>query len=142
MIRETDLLLSDNGDLQVAANGDLKLAGPIRTAKQDVATRIRTQIGEWDLHPSFGSNLARFYGERNNRENAERMKTGVYRSLVRDSRFRDGSVFVEVAPVGKEEVVVLVQLTDSVEGETVENSDAILTTFLFNYQEGDISLVK
>lgn len=140
MITAQDLLMDDDGDLVIGDNGDFVLASPARTAKQDIMTRIRTQTDDHAVHPFLGANLSVFHGEPNNRQNGDAIKHAVYKSLVRDNRFLSSAVIVDVAPVGVNEVVILVVLNDAISGLSI-NEDTVVS-FLLNYDDGLITVMR
>lgn len=139
-IRERDILVDDDGDLVVGANGDLQLAAPSRTAIQDVAFRVRTQHNDFLPHPLIGANLSIMLGEPNNRRNGDRMRSLVQKALIRDGRFRPEVLNVEVVPVGPEDVVVLVGIVDTVEDEP--DTEVVVASFSYNYTTGAMTIMR
>ncbi len=59
-----DLLLDDDGDLQVGATGDLAITPDGRTALlQDVRHLLDTLPGDLFGHPDYGAGVPRLFGE-------------------------------------------------------------------------------
>lgn len=59
-----DFLLDDDGDLQIAPNGDLLLTGDGRTClMQDCKHMLDTSPGDLFAHPEFGAGMRRLVGE-------------------------------------------------------------------------------
>lgn len=139
-IREVDILTDDDGDLVVAANGDLDLADAARTAMQDIVFRVRTQHQDYNIHPLIGANLSALFGEPNSVQNGDRIKAQVFRALTRDGRFRDTSLNIEVVPVATDEVVLLVGISDFI--ANAEEDTIVAAAFNLNYQEGTLSLLR
>lgn len=141
-IRETDVRVTDDGDLVLGEDGDFLVSGPVRTAQQDIAFRYRTQFADFGLHPLVGADLGKLLGEPNNRANADRIKGSVRRALTRDGRFRDSALAVEVVPVSPEAILILIAVTDTIEGPFTEEDDEVIATFMFNYTSGDMTIME
>lgn len=140
MLYERDLRLDGDGDLQVGDNGDIDLAGPIRTAVQDINFRVQTQYNDFRLHPLIGANLGEFIGKYNTREVGEAIRRAVFRALTRDGRFKNGNLDIRVAPVSREDVVLMVSIIDTV--VEPETEDAVLASYLLNYNSGSITVMR
>jgi len=141
-IRETDILVDDDGDLVVGANGDLALSKPSRTAIQDIAFRVRSQHDDFQLHPLIGANLAPLVGEPNNRRNGDRIRTLVQRALTRDGRFSPDSLSIEVVPVSSEDIVILIGVIDRLEGEDDFDNDILVASFGYNFANGTMTIMR
>ena len=138
MIRETDIKVADDWDLEVGPNGDLQIANASRTAVQDVMFRMRSQRGELKTQPDFGASLEAFIGQANTRELGRRMQSEIFRALTRDNRFAPATVRVEVAPIAHDEVVALIGLLDLVEGL----SGSLIVSFRADLSDGNITLMR
>lgn len=140
-INQVDIEVDDDGDLVLDSNGDLKLASAQRTALQDIIMRVRTGLNDLSIHPLFGADIVNLVGEPNTPETAEKIKARVYKSLVRDGRFGSSTVRVDVVPVGRSEVVVLIGVTDSI-SDVDADTTAVTLSFLLNYDAGDMTILR
>ena len=52
-----DFALDENGDLRVSPSNDVALVSGIDEVEQRIKFRIRTMVGTWQFHPTFGSSL-------------------------------------------------------------------------------------
>lgn len=140
MINQTDIEVDDNGDLVVASNGDLSIATPYRVAMQDIIYRVRTQFYDSKFHEFLGADLAKYVGQPNTQETANQIISSVTAALTRDNRFRASNLHVDVVPVANTEVVLLVGVTDRIEGVSTET--VLVATFGLNYSDGTITIMR
>lgn len=135
-----DLLTDDDGDLVVSSSGDISLAEVYRTSVQAIINRIRTNFMESDIHPHMGANLQARIGYPNNEINGDWIKERVLQSLTKDGRFTNFDVTVDVVPIAKDEILILVYLDAINYGDPVANELQVLT-FLYNYTVGTIERI-
>lgn len=110
-----DLEWSDDGDLLIDDTGDLQLADAPRTVIQDIQFRTQNNYNDFAPDPLLAADLIRYKGMPNNRDAGNQIKEAVYYSLIRDGRFKRGSLFVDAVPISKESIAVFVYFMDYVE---------------------------
>jgi phage baseplate assembly protein W len=85
-----DVLVRDDGDLVIGANGDLmRISGP-ENLVQALKMRLRTVMGELPLHPRYGSRLnSEYIGQKNVPEFAinSELQTELSELVTEDPRF-------------------------------------------------------
>lgn len=137
-----DIEWDDDGDLVVDDTGDLKLASPERTVIQDIEFRLKTQYWDYAPDPQIGANLSKFVGRLNTRATGDAIKEAAYYSLVKDGRFRRDQIAVDVMPLSKAVVAILVFLSDYIEGTAERRRGASFQlTFTFNLEDGTITRI-
>ena len=72
-----DIYSSFSGDVEVGANGDLKLADSHESIKSAVNFLLRTDKGEYRPDVRVGADLGRYIGETNNTRNQIAMEHGI-----------------------------------------------------------------
>lgn len=102
---ELDLWFTDDGDFDIASDGDLKDTSSSfgRAILQEIRDRLRSKKGEWKLSSTIGSNLESFLGEPGTLQNISKVVAEVERSITFDRMMLPGEF--EVIPL---------QLTDSI----------------------------
>lgn len=83
---EVDLWFTDDGDIDIAANGDLKSTEKNfgRAIIQEIRDRLNARRGEWRLNANIGSNLPSFLGESATQKNLEQIVLEIERALTFD----------------------------------------------------------
>lgn len=135
-----DLLVDEDGDLELASNGDLTLATEIETIQQDVLFRLKTMHRDYIPNPYVGADLVSFIGEPNNERTAAYIKVHIITSLTHDNRIKPTTLYVEIIPIAIDKVHVVVIITDRV-GDTATN---VVVTQVLNLEvlgPGDESIL-
>ena len=114
-----DLHFSQDGDFSLGVNGDLRKANHERgrVAKQLIIKRLQSSMGDWALHPNFGTSLSHFAGAPNTRETGELIKSAVYNSLMDEGILASRTLKVQVVPVSQRKVMVLIYAQIVMSGE-------------------------
>jgi len=83
---EVDLWFTEDGDFEVASDGDLKgTEGSFgRSVLQEIRDRIRGKRGEWRLSSSIGSNVEEYLGEPGTTINIDKISAEIERALTFD----------------------------------------------------------
>lgn len=137
-----DIEWDDDGDLVIDDSGDLKLATPERTVIQDIEFRLKTQHWDYAPDPQIGANLKKFVGRTNTRATGEAIKEAAYYSLIKDGRFRKDQISVDVLPLSKSILAIIVFLNDYIEGtEDRRRRVSFQLTFVFNLEDGTITRI-
>jgi len=88
----SDILLDENGQALVAANGELVWGDGLAAAIQDIRLRIFTYLGGLFYDQEFGSSIPDFIHDDNTKANRLSLKAEVQRRVALDSRVLSGSV--------------------------------------------------
>jgi hypothetical protein len=102
---EVDIQVSPSGDLCLAANGDFAMAAPSGVLKQDVAFRVRTDVNDFDPHPSIGSDLNSLIGEPNTKALSLDGENKIVNSLTRDGRIAASDLLVKGVPISQDSIM-------------------------------------
>jgi hypothetical protein len=145
---KVDLLVTaeddDVGDLIADASGDLEVASPLTTLQQDIIFRGLTAYGEYKPDVFLGANLYAFRRKPNTRRQGDLMKAQLSEALLRDGRFRRGSVVVDCVPVSKSQVALPVFIKDNIAGtedELLERTAIPIVTIQVDTVTGQISAI-
>lgn len=105
----SDLFLSDDGDLILSAQKDLESTetDPLRSLVQGIRTRLNFRSGEWPgLAKNLGANLSDFSGKPNTKENGEIIKSRVMSELTKNGFISRNDLNVDVIPISSNHVLV------------------------------------
>ena len=96
---QVDLWFTEEGDLAIDNNGDLKdtLNSYGRAVLQEIRDRLHNRPGEWKLNSSIGSNLERFLGEAGTTGTIGRVVNEIVQALTFDRLLIPGEF--EVIPL-------------------------------------------
>ena len=107
--RETDILMTLDGDLAVGGNGDFELTEGFDWLAREVNKIVRTINPQWRYHPTIGANVESFIGMNNNRETASALRQDILDAINRSQLLKDGqSVAVDIVPLSMESVSVYI----------------------------------
>lgn len=124
--RVNDFRWTWNGDIVIGASGDIKdtREHDLMSFVQEVKTRVRSELYDWQLHPHLGAALSDLLGEANNKELAERGKARIISSLIRNGLVARRFIKVSYAPVDRHHLMYRLAITipDMIEGEQIELS--------------------
>jgi hypothetical protein len=124
--RVNDLRWTWNGDLVIGENGDLvdTTAHQLLSFVQEIKTRVRSELYDWQLHPYLGAALIDLVGEPNNREIAEQGKARIISALARDGFVARRYIKVAYVPVDRHHLMYRLTITvpDMIQGEQIELS--------------------
>lgn len=90
----SDIKLNGDGDVIVAANGELVLTNNIDTLHQDIRLRLTTGLGTLFYDSSYGSNLPLFIND--DEEDTTSIEAEIIRSVEKDPRIEPYSVTAKV----------------------------------------------
>lgn len=81
-----DLRFSPDGDLVLDPGGGLVDTSlyPLLSLKQEIITRILTNVGDWPQHPWMGTNMQQYIGEKNDEETIEALLVSLRQGLTND----------------------------------------------------------
>ena len=128
-----DTKWSLNGDLAIGKDGDIADTSydVLRSLRQEVRTRVRSSLEDWELHPNLGSDLDEIIGLPNNRDTAETGKARIIESLVRDNFMSEGDIKIKYVPVDRHRLLYI--LTISVAPTAAnDRSEELTEKFLFH----------
>lgn len=82
-----DLRFSADGDLIVDGGGKMldSATFPLLSLKQEIITRVLSNIGDWNDHPWLGTNMQAFIGEPNNEDTIQKIVSSLRHGLTVDN---------------------------------------------------------
>lgn len=138
-----DISTTFDGDLEVSANGDVKLADSYESHKSAVNFLIRTDKGEYRPDKRIGCNLGSFIGDHHTEEMHVAMEDTIRENI---SKFvlSPSDMQVHVMPLSENSAGVFL----AIGGQYSDNNGGILDTaapeilvFDFPYSDGEPRLV-
>jgi hypothetical protein len=132
----TDLAWSGRGDFIIGHNQDIMdtYEDPLRSLYQEIRTRIKSEVGDWELYPDNAAQLSDFVGEPNDKFTAESIKTRVIASIARNGLVQNSDIAVKYAPIDIDKLMVRVTIKVT---PTARNggSEFLGITFMYDYSE-------
>lgn len=113
-----DLILGQSGDLKVTTVSEQSL-GYI------MSNRVKANEGDWG-YKGIGANLLRFIGEKNTRENGDKIKQSIVFCLTFDSLINKSILDVRVVPISMTSVAIFIKV----------NGENMGTPIQFSYTSG------
>lgn len=82
----TDLRFSPDGDLVLDEGGAIVDTAlyPLLSLKQEIITRILTNVGDWPQHPWMGTNAQQYVGEPNSEDTIDALMESIKEGLTND----------------------------------------------------------
>jgi len=117
-----DLWFTEEGDLVLGDNGDLKDTTSVygRSLLQEIRTRLKADKGDWKLHTSLGANLTSYLGEAATKRYVSLIGRAIVESLTYDRLLLPGDF--EIIPLTLANGIVLFRLVvKTAEGELIAN---------------------
>lgn len=105
LYQAVDICVTPSGDLSIGSNRDFTLVSDKDVLKQDIAFRLRTNIGEFIPHEDLGAGLDEIIGEPNTRETSQIGETKILKSLTYDARIARIDLNVRGVPVSNEAIM-------------------------------------
>jgi hypothetical protein len=134
---KVDLLWADSGDLSLdTTREDLADTTSLsyRAMIQQVRTRVESSQGDWRLQQSIGANLNRFLGKPNNARLGAEIKNSITAALTSGAFLRATELQVEVFPVSKKEIAIIVMINPT--------GDRAQVRLAFSYNSQDNKVVQ
>jgi hypothetical protein len=100
-----DILVSASGDLSMDNNGDFSLTSGQGVVKQDIAFRLRTNLGEFVPHIDLGAGLDEIIGEPNTRETSKVGETKINKALTYDGMISNSDLYIRGVPISNEAIM-------------------------------------
>jgi len=137
---ERDVELTFSGDLQLSANGDIKLGDSFETQKSAINWFLRTNKGENQPDVRLGCDVGLSIGKNMTNGNLNLLEDSVLQNLVRFVIART-DVRVDAVPLDCEEVGLFVNVGGKYlddDGNVIEGAQEVLK-YLFPYLEGEFT---
>lgn len=116
MYRQIDFKVDDEGDLELASNGDLLLSSPAQSLSQEIAFRLKTEHSDYRPDIDQGANLRSYVGEPNTARTAAAIVENAVIALSRDGFMPPGLMVVDAVPIAINKLVLMVMYTGGIEG--------------------------
>jgi hypothetical protein len=118
MYEKTDMAIDSDGDLIITSitdeNGivykDLGLASNMSELEQFTATRLKTKLGEFLLHPDIGNRLEDIIGKRNTEETAEEGKQYILSAITNQSYIDPADVNITPVPISLYKIAYIIEI--------------------------------
>ena len=137
LYNERDISLNFSGDIEIGANGDLKLADSYESQKSAINWFMRTNRGDYVPDRRLGCDAGRFVGKPLESSTVSDLKDSVLSNLVKFVISR-GDINVDVVPIDYETLGIFVAVggnyLDS-DGNLLDAETEIIT-YVFPYLEG------
>jgi len=136
-----DLDFTWDGDYRVADDGDLMDTTDdyTRSFVNEITTVVKSDLLDWELDPTIGTNLSDFVGEANTRENGEAIEERVRISLVDAGIVAPEDLFVRVVPLSIHRIMISISvLTLATPNNRLSAGEPIVVTLVFDTTEGGI----
>lgn len=107
-----DLAFSWDGDFSAAPNGDLLDTSDdhIVSLENEIRDEMKSEFGDWQLHPQRGANISEYRGEPNTREVGLSMRDRAYSRLVAAGLVRPEDLTIRVVPVSISQVMIIIRV--------------------------------
>lgn len=132
---KVDLAWADTGDYAVdPVKGDLQDTTSLqyRAFIQQIVTRIQSSRGDWRLQPTIGTDLDRYLGKPNTSKLGTDIRNSVMGSLTTGGLMAAGELTVDVFPIDKHQVAILLRIQPSGDREQIRLS------FTYNSQDNKV----
>lgn len=130
-----DLRFSADGDLIVDEGGKMldTATFPLLSLKQEIITRVLSNVGDWSQHPWLGTNLKAFVGEPNNDDTIEKIVSSLRHGLTVDSFVRSDDLEILWAQydVNTLAIVVVVEVGEL----SPEDEGKLEIPFVFDFED-------
>lgn len=120
---DVDFYWLSSGDLCLdSERGDIKDTSRYnyRSTIQRILTRVMSKPGDWRVTDNMGANLEQFLGRPNDQETGLEIQSAVYYELVANDFLRPNEVEVEVFPLSKTQVVIIVKVTPANQRDAIK----------------------
>ena len=130
-----DLRFSADGDLIVDEGGKMldSATFPLLSLKQEIITRVLSNIGDWNDHPWLGTNMQAFIGEPNNEDTIQKIVSSLRHGLTVDNLVSNDDLEILWAKwdVNTLAMVVVVE----VGGLSTEDEGKLEIPFVFDFED-------
>lgn len=105
-----DLRFSADGDLVLDPGGGIVDTSlyPLLSLKQEIITRVLTNVGDWKTHPRLGTNLQQFIGEKNDDETIQELVDALMTGLTNDDLIDERDLTIEWAQWDAHTLAILI----------------------------------
>ena len=130
-----DLRFSADGDLIVDEGGKMldSATFPLLSLKQEIITRVLSNIGDWNDHPWLGTNMQAFIGEPNNEDTIQKIVSSLRHGLTVDNLVSNDDLEILWA---KWDVNTLAMVVVVAVGElSAEDEGKLEIPFVFDFED-------
>jgi phage baseplate assembly protein W len=123
MVR-SDVWITADGELEIGANGDLRVAYDADMVAQNILFRLKTVEGDFLLQPQCGASLESLIGQPNSAETGGKLDTAIRYALTHDNFIAESNLMITVMPISRNNIAAVVQVyVDDVSVEYVVDVD-------------------
>ena len=130
-----DLRFSADGDIIVDEGGKVldTAVFPLLSLKQEIITRVLSNVGDWHHHPWLGTNVQQFVGEPNNEQTIEKIVSSLRHGLTVDSLVNNDDLEILWAQ-WNQNVLAMVIIVDVGALDTA-NEGKLEIPFVFDFED-------
>lgn len=103
-----DVLTDNDGEISVAANGDIGICRDEDVVAQEILWRFKTVRGDWQLEPECGADLELYIGKQVTPALASELEANVTRALIHDGYLLSELKQVKMVPLSDSEFLCLI----------------------------------
>jgi hypothetical protein len=136
-----DLQWSWDGDISIGPDGDLADTKDdlIQSFVNEIQTVIKSEIGDWEQHPTLGANLSNFRGESNSRENARKMERQIISRLGGSGIVKSEDLAVRIIPTGRYEIMIMIRINAAATSRnSLRTGEPISVNLIYNSSEDSV----
>jgi len=136
-----DLFWTWDGDLAVGKDGDIKDTSDdlLLSLQQEIATIVKSELGEWEAEPLLGCTLSDFLGEPNTRENGEAIENRIRIKLVETNIVQREDLGVRVVPTGPHQLMIMINVSVVATGNNqLTVADPVSVNILYDTMENNL----
>lgn len=106
---------------------------PLLSLKQEIITRVRSNIGDWNDHPWLGTNMQAFIGEPNNEDTIQKIVSSLRHGLTVDNLVSsdDLEILWAIWDVNTLALVVVVEVGEL----SAEDEGKLEIPFVFDFED-------
>ena len=100
-----DLYFTEDGDLRVSSSGDVTITqSESRNVAQQIYLRVMTELGDFPIYPTLGTELDRLYGMPQNANTGKVGERIILEALKRDGRLEGRPLSVKAIPTSAQTI--------------------------------------
>jgi hypothetical protein len=136
-----DSYWSWDGDYAIGPDGDLKDTSDdfLSSLEQEIATVVKSEVGDWQLNPLIGATLTDFLGEPNTRENGKLIEDRVRFKIIDAGIVAPEDLSVRVVPTGIHTLMIMINvMTVATTDNRLEVGSAVSVNIIYDTMENGL----
>lgn len=108
MLFRRDLTITEDGDIALDENGDLKVSEGAKAMAEAIMVRLRTYLNESPLFPGIGSRFTELAGRPNTLETGQAVEAMAYEALTADNFLLPEAIEITAVPISESVIYLYV----------------------------------